>query len=176
MPVAPSSRWNRTPRTTQSPVFSEPVAPPVAAGGDDDMVRANRFAMLRSEMTCWKCGDRTPVAAIWIDRDLSGNGYEPVGEYTISGKKAEPSEAVRELLKGGTLSSDAKIIQEEGRYDIKGDPTEGALVVAAAKAGMHKDDLDKAHPRVSEIPFTSETKRMPLKILNIKPWVRWSQP
>jgi P-type Ca2+ transporter type 2C len=43
---------------------------------------------------------------------------------------------------------------------VKGDPTEGALVVAAAKAGLHKPELDQRFPRVDEIPFTSETKRM----------------
>ncbi len=48
----------------------------------------------------------------------------------------------------------------EGGWDIKGDPTEGALVVAAAKAGLQKEALDAEYPRVHEIPFTSETKRM----------------
>ena len=43
---------------------------------------------------------------------------------------------------------------------MKGDPTEGALVVAAAKAGMAKAELDRTYPRLDEIPFTSETKRM----------------
>ena len=42
----------------------------------------------------------------------------------------------------------------------KGIPTEGALVVAAAKAGLQKEALDAEYPRVHEIPFTSETKRM----------------
>ena len=45
-------------------------------------------------------------------------------------------------------------------FDIVGDPTEGALVVAAAKAGLYRGDLEKAAPRIGEIPFTSETKRM----------------
>ena len=50
--------------------------------------------------------------------------------------------------------------QRDGHWDIKGDPTEGALVVAAAKAGLHRADLETQFPRVNEIPFTSETKRM----------------
>jgi len=45
-------------------------------------------------------------------------------------------------------------------WQIKGDPTEGALVVAAAKAGLDKTELDMRFPRVHEIPFTSESKRM----------------
>jgi hypothetical protein len=64
---------------------------------DDDMVRANRFAVLRSEMTCWKCGNRTPVAAIWIDRDLSGNGYgDGPAILTYIGWLSEP--AMQQLL------------------------------------------------------------------------------
>jgi Ca2+-transporting ATPase len=51
-------------------------------------------------------------------------------------------------------------VQREGRSEIQGDPTEGALVVAAAKAGFRKPELEARFPRVDEIPFTSETKRM----------------
>ena len=47
-----------------------------------------------------------------------------------------------------------------GGWHIKGDPTEGAMIVAAAKDGLQKDDLDLQFPRIGEIPFTSETKRM----------------
>ncbi len=66
------------------------------------------------------------------------------------------------LLRAAALASDAHIVHSEsdGRWHVKGDPTEGALVVAAAKAGLHKADLDAQFPRVNEIPFTSETKRM----------------
>jgi Ca2+-transporting ATPase len=60
------------------------------------------------------------------------------------------------------LASDAHLVQnsESGQWHVKGDPTEGALVVVAAKADLHKTDLDTRFPRVHEIPFTSETKRM----------------
>ena len=51
-------------------------------------------------------------------------------------------------------------MRPRGHWHLKGDPTEGALVVAAAKAGLHKHDLDAEFPRVNEIPFTSESKRM----------------
>ena len=74
----------------------------------------------------------------------------------------EPSPPLRQLLQAATLASDAHLVhsEAEGRWQIKGDPTEGALVVAAAKAGLHKAELDARFPRVDEIPFTSETKRM----------------
>ena len=94
--------------------------------------------------------------------DVMGAGYEPKGEFRLNGSEIKPSDSLKQLLTAATLSSDAKLVQNEteGRWHIKGDPTEGALVVAAAKAGLEKADLDKQFPRVNEIPFTSETKRM----------------
>jgi len=94
--------------------------------------------------------------------DVSGSGYEPHGQFSRAGAAVEPSSALKLLLRGATLASDAHIVRSEpdGRWHVKGDPTEGALVVAAAKAGLHKADLDTQFPRVNEIPFTSETKRM----------------
>ncbi|MEK7757737.1 MAG: cation-translocating P-type ATPase, partial [Planctomycetota bacterium] len=94
--------------------------------------------------------------------EVSGTGYEPHGQFSRNGSTAEPSTALKLLLRGAALASDAHIVRSEadGRWHVKGDPTEGALVVAAAKAGLHKADLDTQFPRVNEIPFTSETKRM----------------
>lgn len=94
--------------------------------------------------------------------DVSGAGYEPKGQYSFDGAPIEPSGGLKQFLQAATLASDAHIVHNEtdGHWDIKGDPTEGALVVAAAKIGLEKDDLDKQFPRVNEIPFTSETKRM----------------
>ncbi len=94
--------------------------------------------------------------------EVSGAGYEPHGVFAHAGSTVEPSSALELLLQAGILASDAHIVHSEsdGRWHVKGDPTEGALVVAAAKAGLHKADLDAQYPRVNEIPFTSETKRM----------------
>ena len=94
--------------------------------------------------------------------NVSGAGYEPHGQFSRNGSTTEPSTALKLLLRGAALASDAHIVRSEadGRWHVKGDPTEGALVVAAAKAGLHKADLDTQFPRVNEIPFTSETKRM----------------
>lgn len=92
--------------------------------------------------------------------DVSGSGYDPHGEFFVNGSAVQPDTELAELLRGATLASDARLVEADNRWDIKGDPTEGALVVAAAKAGMHKMDLETEFPRVNEIPFTSETKRM----------------
>ncbi|MBW7883016.1 MAG: cation-translocating P-type ATPase [Caldilineaceae bacterium] len=93
---------------------------------------------------------------------ISGAGYEPQGQFSLNGHTVEPDEPLRLLLKAAALASDAHVVQSktDGRWHVKGDPTEGALVAAAAKAGLHKPDLEAQFPRVNEIPFTSETKRM----------------
>ncbi|HYG63512.1 MAG TPA: HAD-IC family P-type ATPase, partial [Thermoanaerobaculia bacterium] len=89
---------------------------------------------------------------------------EPKGEFRRGGEAITPDQAgepLLELLRAGVLASDAHLSQgEEGAWEVQGDPTEGALVVAAAKAGIDKAALDAERPRVGEIPFTSETKRM----------------
>jgi Ca2+-transporting ATPase len=94
--------------------------------------------------------------------EVSGAGYEPQGEFSSEGEKVEPPDYLRELLKAGVLSSDAHLVHDEmaHRWQLQGDPTEGALVVAAAKAGLHRRQLDEELPRVDEIPFSSESKRM----------------
>ena len=92
--------------------------------------------------------------------DLSGTGYAPEGQYTLNGAPVTPNDSLITLLRGGLLCNDATLIHENGQWDIKGDPTEGALVVAAAKAGLQKTTLNAEFPRVDEIPFSSETKRM----------------
>ena len=81
--------------------------------------------------------------------EVSGAGYEPQGAFLRSGSPMEPSAVLLDLLRAGTLASDAQIVQVDGRWEVKGDPTEGALVVAAAKAGLQKSELDSpvpAHP------------------------------
>src|SRR4030066_53889 len=94
--------------------------------------------------------------------EVSGAGYDPHGEFSRNGSIVEPSPALMALLRAAVLASDAHLAQnsESGKWHIKGDPTEGALVVMAAKADLHKTDLDTRFPRVHEIPFTSEHKRM----------------
>jgi len=93
--------------------------------------------------------------------EVSGVGYAPVGEFkgseTIDVTK---SGSLQMLLKGGLLCNDSDLHEKEGKWIIKGDPTEGALVVTAAKAGLHVREMRLENPRVEEIPFSSERKRM----------------
>jgi Ca2+-transporting ATPase len=93
---------------------------------------------------------------------VTGSGYEPTGAFHHGDAPQPPSPGLLRLLEAATLASDAHVARHEetGRWHVKGDPTEGALIVAAAKAGLAKADLDARRPRIGEIPFTSETKRM----------------
>jgi Ca2+-transporting ATPase len=102
--------------------------------------------------------------------DVTGSGYAPEGQFHTAGLAVEVQPRPRDslgagvcnLLEAAALASDAHLVSDAARrsWTIKGDPTEGALVVAAAKAGLRKPELDAALPRIHEIPFTSESKRM----------------
>ena len=92
--------------------------------------------------------------------ELTGAGYDPAGQLLDRGHVVEPPDTVRTLLRAVALASDARLVTSDGRWQIEGDPTEGALVVAAAKAGLDVLDLNDREPRTAEIPFTSERRRM----------------
>ena len=92
--------------------------------------------------------------------DVTGSGYEPKGEFLAGGKAYAVNERLRALVQAAVLCSDARLMSTEKGWDVSGDPTEGALVVVAKKTGVEKELLDEQFPRIAEIPFTSERKRM----------------
>lgn len=99
--------------------------------------------------------------------DVSGQGYEPTGKFSNYGEPFDPhdNDEVMELLTGSLLCSDALLEpldekEEKQRYRMVGDPTEGAMVVAAAKAGLWREEVEERLPRVAEVPFDSDRKRM----------------
>lgn len=91
---------------------------------------------------------------------VSGSGYDPNGSFLENGSAVPLTEDTLTLLKASVLASDAQLQQDGARWEIKGDPTEAALIVVAQKAGLEKTSLEAEFPRVNEIPFTSERKRM----------------
>jgi len=121
------------------------------------------------------CSDKTgtltqnkmTVNTIYLDGrtiNIEGVGYEPHGNFNENGKRldVDNDERLSEVLLAGLLCNDAILehFKEGKKTDIIGDPTEGALVVAAAKAGMNKTEKEKKYPRVGEIPFDSRRKLM----------------
>jgi len=124
------------------------------------------------------CSDKTgtltqnamTVTRLYVDGDeieVSGSGYEPVGEFSHGGQRLEPGRSpdLFELLRIGACCNDARLTKggEEGDqvlWRMAGDPTEGALLTVAAKAGIDLEGLACECPRQAEVPFTAERKRM----------------
>ncbi|HSL27757.1 MAG TPA: cation-translocating P-type ATPase [Anaerolineales bacterium] len=122
-------------------------------------------SVICSDKTGTLTKDEMTVRKIFVGGKMftvSGAGYTPEGSFSVNGgTPAALTPALRQMLMAATLASDTQLVQApQGGWDIKGDPTEGALVVTAAKAGLQKEALDSSYPRLYEIPFSSETKRM----------------
>ena len=95
---------------------------------------------------------------------VSGSGYRPEGSI-LSGDGQKPQgEMFRLMMQAACLCNDATLFQEKAdgsdSWRITGDPTEGALLVMAAKAGLWPEAMEKDFPRTAELPFDSERKMM----------------
>ncbi|MCW4047867.1 MAG: HAD-IC family P-type ATPase [Candidatus Bathyarchaeota archaeon] len=97
---------------------------------------------------------------------VTGAGYTPEGHFEVDGKPVDAAkdDSLSFLLQIAALCNDARLrrhkLDGKQQWEIYGDPTEGALVVAAAKAGFQKDDLEDKYPRVDEIPFDPKDRYM----------------
>ena len=105
---------------------------------------------------------------------LTGGGYSPEGtiqaaetaDATGASEALEAStlvgrdETLAELLRAGVLCNDSSLYHEDGQWRVQGDPTEGALLVAAAKAGMNREEVRHGFPRLDTVPFESEHQYM----------------
>jgi P-type Ca2+ transporter type 2C len=92
--------------------------------------------------------------------EVSGVGYEPEGGFHMDGASVNPQDDshLLRLLTAAVLCNDSRLTNVDGVWQIKGDPTEAALLVVAAKAGIRPGE--STAPRVAEVPFSSERKRM----------------
>ncbi|MGR9106706.1 MAG: cation-transporting P-type ATPase [Gammaproteobacteria bacterium] len=119
------------------------------------------------------CSDKTgtltqnqmTVQAVYAGGELfkvTGSGHTPDGEFLKHGKEIVPQEypTLLECLKAGLLCNDARLIAETDTWRIEGDPTEGALLVSAHKAGLHHARVSDDHPRLDAIPFESQHQFM----------------
>ncbi|MEO0835522.1 MAG: HAD-IC family P-type ATPase, partial [Cyanobacteria bacterium J06642_3] len=101
------------------------------------------------------------------DFEVTGNGYQPEGDFIIADcENVADQPEVEKLLEACVLCNDAllqcsrKSQGQAAEWSILGDPTEGALLTLAGKAGIFKEDLERKQPRLGEFAFTSERKRM----------------
>ena len=129
--------------------------PTVEALGCASVICSDKTGTLtKGEMTVRKlfCAERVV--------EVTGSGYDPTGTFRADGGEVKISPLLSEFLSGALLVTDAHLASSNGEWKIEGDPTEGALVVTAAKAGFDKAEVEKDFPRIDEIPFSSERKRM----------------
>ncbi|WP_019023905.1 MULTISPECIES: cation-transporting P-type ATPase [unclassified Thioalkalivibrio] len=93
---------------------------------------------------------------------VSGVGYAPQGDFSVDQQDVEADEqpALMEVLRAGLLCNDAQVFEREGEWVMEGDPTEGALVVAARKAGLDPHLEAERLPRTDVIPFESDHRYM----------------
>ncbi len=118
------------------------------------------------------CSDKTgtitknemTVRSVWTLQntgDFIGTGYDPAGKLLIEGLEYTDLPAdLKELFTAGILCNDAYLRNKNGRWVIEGDPTEGALLTSAQKAGLLSEQIRKEHPRIGAIPFESDHKFM----------------
>ncbi|MDX9706583.1 MAG: HAD-IC family P-type ATPase [Azospira sp.] len=120
------------------------------------------------------CSDKTgtltenqmTVCEIWVGGEpyeVSGAGYAPEGRIASAADASggpPVAGALRELLIAGALCNDAGLFRKAGRWEIAGDPTEGALLVLARKGGLDETALRAARPRLDVLPFDSTRQYM----------------
>ncbi len=106
------------------------------------------------------------VRGIWTSGqkfDVTGNGYQPVGDFLLNGKPVSPTQDLTRLLLAAGLCNNSRVLppdEESNRWTVLGDPTEAALKVVASKAGIVLEEEEEHAPRIQELPFESRRKRM----------------
>jgi len=106
---------------------------------------------------------------------VSGAGYEPVGEFSVDGRIIDPSHypALFQAIRAGVLCNDGQLREADGQWQVEGDPTEGALLVLGRKAGLTRLGEEEALPRLDSIPFESEHRFMATQHADAagEPWI-----
>ncbi len=115
--------------------------------------------------------------------DVTGSGYHPAGEFRQSGRPLDPSEPdIEAALRVAAHCNDAVLqagkaashrLKSNANWKILGDPTEGALLVLAKKGGIDPNKARRRHPRVAEIPFDSDRKRMSVVVRQGNEWIAY---
>lgn len=93
---------------------------------------------------------------------VEGVGYEPRGGFSHEGADVKPEDepVLQEAARGALLCNDGVLLHKQGHWKVQGDPTDGALIALAMKAGVEREALQRDYPRLDVIPFESEHKFM----------------
>jgi cation-transporting ATPase F len=131
--------------------------PAVETLGSTTVICSDKTGTLtQNQMTVQK------VCAAGLCYEFSGVGYAPEGEVRLAESplalQAHP--ALAECLKAGLLCNDSRLVSKDGQWGIEGDPTEVALITAALKAGLSREMLEQALPRIDTLPFESQHQYM----------------
>ncbi|OIK15221.1 calcium-translocating P-type ATPase, SERCA-type [Bacillus sp. MUM 13] len=122
-------------------------------------------SVICSDKTGTMTQNKMTVTHLWSGGttwNVSGTGYEPQGEFFHDGKKIslKDEKSLRQLLTFGMLCNNAELLAKDEKYIMDGDPTEGALLVAAMKAGLNRKQLNEKFRIIKEFPFDSTRKMM----------------
>ena len=128
-------------------------------------------SVICSDKTGTMTQNKMSVTHLWANGEtwtVTGQGYEPLGKFRKRNLDINPLEDdhFKKLLAYGMICNHARLIKDEGNYRIDGDPTEGALLVSAMKAGLNRDLLLQDYRIVQEFPFDSTRKMMTVIVEN----------
>ncbi|SNB46882.1 Ca2+-transporting ATPase [Geobacter sp. DSM 9736] len=127
--------------------------PAVETLGSTTVICSDKTGTLtRNEMTVTRLHDGERLY------EVTGIGYAPAGEILLGGKKTAlpENEALLRLLRIGLLCNESDVYEEEGRFRVSGDPTEGALIVSAVKGGLAVEEEKERYEQLAIVPFESE--------------------
>lgn len=112
--------------------------------------------LTRNEMTV------TTVVTADARYQVDGVGYDPHGRFSRQGRDIDPADnpQLMELVRGGLLCNESSLEHQGERWQVSGDPTDGALIALAMKAGLDREFSNHEYPRIDTIPFESEHKFM----------------
>ncbi|MEN8264461.1 MAG: HAD-IC family P-type ATPase [Nitrospirota bacterium] len=127
--------------------------PAVETLGSTTVIGSDKTGTLtRNEMTVRLVYDGEKIY------EVTGSGYEPEGNILHEQISVNPDELknLQQVLRIGLLCNESDVYEEDGLYRVDGDPTEGALIVSASKAGLRSEDEKNNYPQISILPFESE--------------------
>lgn len=131
--------------------------PAVEALGSTTIICSDKTGTLtQNQMTVQE------IAVVGAHYEVTGTGYQPVGQLVQQGVPVQPDlhGTLMACLQAGLLCNDSRLVEKQGQWEIEGDPTEGALLVAAHKTGLMAEVQQGQFPRLDAIPFESQHQYM----------------